>query len=407
MAERRSRRRDGTLVRIAYVSADPGVPIFGTKGCSIHSQEVIRALLNAGAELELFATNLSGPRTLALEPDRVHSLPALPKGEASARERAAIDANGALCSQLEREAPFDAVYERYSLWTFAGMEYARSCGIAGVLEVNAPLIEEQAQYRTLIDRAGAERVARRVFGAASALIAVSEEVAAYLAPHARAGCVHMIPNAVDPERFPAGVRPARPAADGTFTVGFVGSLKPWHGLGVLSEAFAAFRGSHPRARLLIVGDGPAREELLADLRARGVLDAAELTGGVAPSEIPGLLASMDVAVAPYPHRSSFYFSPLKVFEYLAAGVPVVASRVGQLESLLDDGVTGLLCPPSDPSALTAALERLYRHASLRSRMGRAGRAMVLDRFTWRSVASQILELAARGANSADEPRPTV
>src|SRR5206468_3177193 len=146
--------------------------------------------------------------------------------------------NGDLHATLERAGPFDLVYERYSLWSFAAMEYGLTSRVPGVLEVNAPLIEEQAEHRGLIDRSSAEQVAERVFGAATVLLAVSAEVAAYLQryPAAR-DRVHVLPNAVNPDRFPPDLEPVLPARPGTLTVGFAGSLKPWHGLAILAEAF--------------------------------------------------------------------------------------------------------------------------------------------------------------------------
>src|SRR5260370_26157420 len=96
------------------------------------------------------------------------------------------------------------------------MEYAQAIGVPGLLEVNAPLIEEQAKYRTLVDRAGAEQVANRVFGTATALIAVSEEVAAYLNQYPAArGRIHVIPNGVNPDRFPEELSPSQPGSPGT------------------------------------------------------------------------------------------------------------------------------------------------------------------------------------------------
>jgi glycosyltransferase involved in cell wall biosynthesis len=303
-------------------------------------------------------------------------------------------ANADLRGVLERVGPFDLVYERYSLWSFAAMEYAQAIGVPGLLEVNAPLIEEQAKYRTLVDRAGAERVANRVFGAATALIAVSEEVAAYLNQYRAArGRVRVIPNGVNPDRFPEDVRPSQPGGPGTFTVGFVGSLKPWHGVTVLVEAFARLREHAPQTRLLIVGDGPERAKLEAEIAAHGLQDASCFTGAVPPGEVPGLLASMDAAVAPYPDLKPFYFSPLKVFEYMAAGLPVVASRVGQLSSLIEDGSNGLLCPPEDPTALAVSLDRLRQDPALRARLGQTARTAVLANNTWDSVAQRSLSLA--------------
>jgi len=389
-------------MRIAYVSADLGVPIFGRKGCSIHAQEVLSALVRRGAQVDLFTTSGEGEPPAGLENLTVHVLPRPPKGEPAAREQAAIAGNVNLQAELERAGPFDLVYERYSLWSYAAMEFARTAGVPALLEVNAPLIEEQAQYRVLIDRAGAERVADRAFRAATALLAVSEEVAAWLERFPTAqGKVHVVPNGIRPERFPEGTVPTLPAAAGVFTVGFVGTLKAWHGLSVLVEAFDMLHKNHPASRLLIVGDGPERENVTADLTHRGLVEATTFTGAVAPGEVPGLLASMDVAVAPYPPLSTFYFSPLKVYEYMAAGLAVVASRIGQLQTLIEPEVNGLLVPPGDSAALATALDRLLTEPQLRRRLGRRARATVLESYTWDGVAQRILDLA--GLDNAARP----
>ncbi len=383
-------------MRIAYVCADPGVPVFGCKGASVHVQEVIRALVRRGMHVELFATRIGGEVPSGLEEVPIHMLPPIPRGDRVARERAALAANEGLWAALERAGPFDLIYERYSLWSFAGMEHARSVGVPGLLEVNAPLIEEHSLHRGLVHRAEAEQVAARVFGAATALLAVSDGVAAYLERHPAArGRVHVVPNGVDPDRFHPGLAPAYPKPPGVFTVGFVGTLKPWHGLDILIQAFDLLHRRYPATRLLIVGGGPEQGRLMARLAARGLREAACLTGMVAPDEVPGWLASMDVAVAPYPNLERFYFSPLKVYEYMAAGVPVVASRIGQLADLIENGVNGILCPPGDPAALAIALEWLRWDADLRARLGPAGRCTVLRNHTWDAVVRRILALVER------------
>src|SRR6266478_1027903 len=144
----------------------------------------------------------------------------------------------------------------------------------------------------------------------------------------------------------------------------------------MTGAFAQDFDRAPNARLLIVGDGTEKEKLLGDLSSRNLLEQAHFTGAIAHTDVPGLLASMDAAVAPYPDLADFYFSPLKVYEYMAAGLPVVASRVGQLAQLIRHEDNGLLYPPSDTAALAAALERLRREPALRQRLGRAARELV-------------------------------
>lgn len=378
-------------MRVAYVCADPGVPVFGAKGSSVHVQSVLRALLRRGARVTLFAARFDGPPPPGLEAVARQALPRPPKGEPAAREAALLGANRALAAALEREGPFDMVYERYSLWSYAAMEHAYARGLPGLLEVNAPLIEEQARHRVLVDRAGAERVAWRAFGAASALLAVSEGVADYLrGSRAAHGRVAVVPNGVDPARFAARPRARR---DGAFTVGFVGTLKPWHGLDVLLPAFALLRERAPEARLLLVGDGPERGAVERQAAALGLAGAVELTGAVRPDEVPALLGRMDVGTAPYPALERCYFSPLKLFEYMAAGLPVAASRVGQAAAVVDHGRSGLLCPPGDAGALAEALATLHADPALRARLGAAARRDALAHHTWDAVAGRILDLA--------------
>ncbi|AFZ34477.1 glycosyl transferase group 1 [Stanieria cyanosphaera PCC 7437] len=396
-------------MRIAYICADPGVPVFGQKGCSIHVQEILRSLLKLGHQVTLFAIRLGDhpPEDLAQIP--VYRLPPIPKGEQSMREKVALAVNPDLQLELELAGSFDLIYERYSLWSFSGMEYARAKGIPGILEVNAPLIEEQAKHRGLIYCKSAEGVAQRVFTAASKIVAVSAPIKNYLTNYVSPEKIHVIPNGVNCERFASPLLPTFPTNSETFVVGFVGSLKPWHGLSILTDAFTRLHQRVSQSRLLIVGDGPEREKIEADLLARNLQSAVHFTGAVTPNQIPGLLASMNVAVAPYPERTDqrsrlrpgvrlqvgrdFYFSPLKVYEYMAAGLPVVTSSIGQLTDLIEDGINGILCPPGDAEALANALELLWRSPELAMSLGNLARHTVLQNHTWDAIAHEILTLA--------------
>jgi glycosyltransferase involved in cell wall biosynthesis len=379
-------------MRIAYICADPGIPVFGQKGCSIHVQEVIRAFRQQGATVELFAVRWGDEPPADLADLKTHRLPLVPKGEPSLREQVALAINPDLQTDLELNGPFDLIYERYSLWSYSAMEFAQAQNIPGILEVNAPLIEEQAEHRGLVHRGQAEGVAERVFRAASGIVAVSEEVKAYLSRWGIANKVQVIPNGVNHQRFAASVESAIPKKPDTFTVGFVGSLKPWHGLSHLVNAFAQLHHQVPQSRLLIVGDGPQRDSLQADLEQKGLSTVTHLTGAVSPADIPALLRSMDVAISPYPANLNFYFSPLKVVEYMAAGLPVVVSDIGQLSHLVSHGETGWLCPAGDELALADALERLWLFPDLRERLGQTGRRYILAHHTWERVAERILAM---------------
>ncbi len=385
-------------MRVAYVCADPEVQVFGRRGASVRMQEMIRTLVRYGAHVALFAARLEGKRPSDWCNVALHQLPAIPKGELIAQEHAVVAMNEALRHALEREGPFDFVYERYTPWSYAGMVYARERGIPGLLEVSALPFEERTQRRDLTRRAE-ERLSHRAFGAATALLATSGAVAAHLVRHPAArGRVHEVPNGVDPRRFHPGLVPALSGGPGRFTIGFVGALEPWCGLEVLADAFAMVHRNVPKARLLIVGDGPQREDLVARLAAHGVLDAVHFAGMVDPQDVPAWVASMDVGVAPSPRRKGGDSPPLKVLEYMAAGVPVVASRVTELTRLIESGVNGILVPPGNAVALASALERLYVDPDLRAHLGPAGRRTVLRHHTWDAVVRRVLDLVQVGVS---------
>lgn len=379
-------------MRIAYVSMDPGIPVFGGKGAAIHVQSMLRAFLELGAEVTLISPRTEGepPQSLrGARPDgglcpgmRVVPL-ALPRGSGGDGDRAGalLAANATLGAVLAAQGPFDLVYERHALYAHAAMAHAAVAGIPSILEINAPLIEEQARHRDLARPEAALEATRACLSAAGHVVAVSPAVASYARAHSAAR-VTVLANAIE------AARPALPHVPGPFTVGFLGSLRPWHDIGVLLDAMEIVRRRIP-AHLLIVGDGPDRARLAHRLQAIG----AEVTGMVPHADLPRHLARLDVGVAPYSAGQPFYFSPLKLFDYMGAALPVVASRVGDMAAMLQEGRLGLLCPPDDPDALARALERLAADPALRTQLGVAGRAHVMAHHTWDRVARRVLALA--------------
>ncbi|MEU2199118.1 glycosyltransferase family 4 protein [Isoptericola sp. NPDC019482] len=416
-------------MRVAYVSSDPGVPVFGRKGSSVHVQAVLRELVRAGAEVHVVTTRPGDDTPDDLRGVVVHRIPVARAGSTAEREVVLRDADARVAEVLDgvaAGASLDLVYERYSLWGTAATAWARDAGVPSVLEVNAPLVDEQRTHRELVDEAAAERCARAAVGAATAVVAVSGPVAAWAAD--RAGehpeKVHVLANGVDTGRivpavdrcggrrdltdssrgrvhgrqgalhFGRDTSARRVRQDATaFTVLFVGTLKPWHGLDVLVDAFAGLHGRVPEARLLLVGDGPEREAVLARAGALGVRGAVEHAGAVSPSDVPALLHRADVAVAPYPPLDDFYFSPLKVYEYLAAGLPVVSSAVGELPGALEHGRAGVLVPPGDAAALADALVALAHDGDRRAALGARAREVAVERHDWSVVVRRALGFA--------------
>lgn len=373
-------------MRVVHVSTDPGIPVFGTKGASVHVRAVLSELVRAGHEVHLATPRPGGEACDELREVRVHHLPAVGGGDPAERERSAWASDAAVADLLDDVRP-DVVYERYALWGRSATRWARGRGVPSVLEVNAPLLREQAEHRVLVDHDGAGEATRSALSAATAVVCVSEPVAEWVRsvrPHE----VHVEPNGVDVERL----RPRDPGVRGVgpFTIGFVGTLRPWHGTAALVDALALLaRGPDADAyRLLVVGDGPDLVPLRERARAAGVDHLVETTGAVAHADVPTLLHRMDVATAPYPPGAQ-YFSPLKIYEYLAAGVPVVASDVGQVPQALDHGRAGVLVAPGDPGAIAGAVRALRDDPARGRRYAARGRSLAESR-SWAGVVRRSL-----------------
>jgi starch synthase len=367
-------------MRVAYICADPGVPVFGTKGASVHVQEIVRSFLARGDEVTVYCTRRGDhvPADLAGVP--VVEL-RVGKGEAAERERLVAETARAIAARVVADG-CDLVYERFALFSSAGAVVAAATGATFLLEVNAPLVEEQKLHRVLVDEAGAWAAAHDALATAAVVACVSQPVAEWAAAHgARRPLV--APNGVNTSR----IRPVARDVDGPLRVGFVGTLKPWHGVELLVDAVARLGD---RATLTLVGDGPEAPALLARAAERGV--AIEATGAVRPADIPAALAQLDVGVAPYPAGAG-YFSPLKVYEYLAAGLAVVASAVGQVPAIVDHDRTGILVAPGSVDELAAALARLADDLALRGRLGSAARADAEAHHDWTRVLDRILAAA--------------
>lgn len=404
-------------MRIAYVCADFGIPILGYKGASVHVREMVHALTTDEHDVRVFSPSPGSGNSLAapLRPVSAGGAPETLRRFLKRRLRGAQPLDKEVCelvfnatlfrflhSEFERWRP-DAIYERYSLFNLAGLVAARRLGLPHLLEVNAPLRLERARANRLRLDSMARLIERRLFGSADFVLTVTAALQRYvLGSGGHAERTLVLPNGVDVDRFAAG-RAMRGAArarlglnDSEMVVGFAGSLKPWHGIETLVNAFALLHEAVPETRLLIVGEGPMGEQLRAKVAELGQPGSVIFTGRVNHADMPALLAAMDVGVASYLDVPEFYFSPLKIYEYMASGLPVVASDAGDISRIIHDGESGLLSPPGDPVSLSGALRRLVESDSLRQALGGTARASVANH-TWMANARVVASLAAGSA----------
>ena len=407
-------------MNIAYLCADRGIPVLGDKGASVHVREFVTALVGQGHEVTLLCA-LRGHGN-ACPPARLIELPADESPEAVAHEAARLgvamtEADGQLRRELGKLAGDrtlaarvqlalqragvrpEVLYERYSLFHRAGRSIATALHIPLILEVNAPLVVEQERFRQLHLKSLADQLETEILCHADRLVAVSDAMRDYAVSRGvPADRIAVLPNGVDTARF-------HPQADGQRVreryglgdrpvIGFVGSLKPWHGLEFLVDAVSLIRARCPEVVLLVVGTGPGLSELQARVAREGLAGHVVLAGRIAHDEVPAHLAAMDLTVAPYIDQDGFYFSPLKVVESLAVGRPVVAPRLGQLTRLISDGVTGLLYSPGDQQSFVDRVTRLLLDRPGRLAMGLRAADAARATFGWDRIARQVASLVA-------------
>ncbi|MDO5682769.1 MAG: glycosyltransferase family 4 protein [Propionibacteriaceae bacterium] len=378
---------------VIYVVTDPGIPAYGRKGGSAHVQEILRELVGRSRKVTLVAARLGGAVPPGLEGVTTIELGRPRTATPAEAERALqdldrqaaqiVDALVSAARAARPKAPIPLVYQRYGLWSADVLERAAAAGARTILEINAPLVDEQRTHRVLVDEAGARALTQRAIRAADLAYAVSGPVARWAEELAGVD-VAVIGNGVDVDRFTgtagSGAEPP--------TVVFVGTFRPWHAPDLLVEAAARLQQAGTPITLLLVGDGPSLAETVATARAAGV--EVEATGLVEHEAVPGLLARADIACAPYPAGEA-YFSPLKLIEYLGAGLPTVASAIADLPELIGAD-EAILIAPGDLEALTAALAELVRDPARRAALGRAARAAAATRFTWQAVVDRMFDL---------------
>lgn len=307
----------------------------------------------------------------------------------------------------------DVVHERNGLYNAGVAMACRRLGLPYVVFFDADQLAEHDFMGTPITgllRWRAGQLLRYNLRTARRVVCVSEPARARLVETWRvpADRIVVLPNGVDVARFrpSAGARQQVRASTGLGdrpVVIFVGNFHAWHDVATLLDAFAAASASLPAARLLLVGQGPTHEAMVGRAGRLGVSNSVRFLGPVAHREIPGLLAAADVAVAPVPvMNQGSWLSPMKVFEYMAAGLAVVATRSGQLGEVLTDGRNARLVGPGDSPAMAAALVALLGDRGLRARLGAQARQDAVDRHSWDRYAS-CLEQVYAAAIAAGAP----
>jgi glycosyltransferase involved in cell wall biosynthesis len=383
--------------RIVYLRSTPG-PGTQAGGAASHIKGVVEGLVDLGASIQIVSNDrISGF-------DENHLPVNVIEPVSLGASRAIFDINNNLnftyhLLPLLKQGNPDLVYQRYARFSWAG--------VVAAMETNRPLFLEYNGSEVWVgknwDRVGKldllERYEQLNLKAATRIFVVSEVERRNLEKRGvDSDKIIINPNGVDPSFFHPGVggselRHKLGLRDDEVVVGFVGTFGPWHGVLVLADAIKT-ELADLSVRFLLVGSGSLHAQVQRMLVEETNAGRVIFTGPVGHKEVAALLDASDILVSPHvplADGSEFFGSPTKLFEYMAMGKGIVASRLGQIADVLSDDNTALLVEPGDPRALAAAIRRLTESAELRQRLGTNAREAVVQQHTWKHNAQRVLD----------------
>jgi glycosyltransferase involved in cell wall biosynthesis len=382
-------------IHLAYLRSTPSAGTLAG-GAATH----INGFVNAAAELGAQVSVISNDRIAGLDETRL----TLVDPESVGTTRAAFDLRNNLIfsagvlREFERE-PVHLIYQRYGRFTWAGVEASIRTGAPLFLEYNGSEVWIGKHW----DMSGMlpllERFERLNLSAAARIFVVSEVERRNLL---RAGIadekIVVNPNGVDVETFRPGVggatvREELGVREHETLTGFVGTFGPWHGVLTLAEAITMLP-EDSGVRFLLVGAGRFRDEVEHIIRAAGRGQQVIFAGHVDHQRVPALLDACDILLSPHvplADGSEFFGSPTKLFEYMAMGKGIIASRLGQIGDVLADEETALLVEPGNARQLAAAILRLDKSRDLREKLGAAARDLAVAKHTWKLNAQNVLD----------------
>lgn len=302
---------------------------------------------------------------------------------------------------LEDEKP-DLVISRLHSYVYSPAVVAKKTTIPYLIEIDSPGYE-QLTFRTY------HRTTKWLFNyiefkhinAGRAAFTVSHQSREhYLQRGIPEDFITVIPNGVNPQIFSPDVSAEqikdRYNLNNNVTIGFVGSFIFWHGVENLLKIIEGTLEKFEDVKFLMVGKGGPLEPLLRDFIDKNKLkEKVILAGYVLHKEVPSYISAMDIVLAPYPDLEFFYYSPVKIYEYMSSGKPVISARIGQIAEVIEDNKTGFLTKPNDIAQNMDIISELIKNQNRRKEVGKAARKEILEKHTWEKRGKQLSELCER------------
>lgn len=382
-------------MKILYLALKESLP--GSHGGAVHVTEVARQLARRGHTLTVVVQKRAGQA----ERETLNGFQVV---RLVARSNFLLFQFEPAVRALIAQFKPDVVMERYYNFAGAGLRAAQHAKIPALLEVNAPMTDPPGTRKYRADKLLFGQMTRMARAQATIAKRIVTPLAATVPfPEARAK-VREIPWGANVELFDRARLDDREIGDWRLeinpankrVVAFLGSFRPWHGVREFVRVASEIARTRDDILFLMIGAGDLLATLRAQVERAKLQEKIVLTGAVNYERVPYYLALADVGVAPFntsahpPLRVGFYWSPLKVHEYMAMSLPVVTIDVAGLNQIARHEQEGLLYPEGDLSALRAAILRLVDNPALAQKLGAAGRARVVEHFSWQKHA-ELLE----------------
>ena len=301
-----------------------------------------------------------------------------------------------LRKEILKDRP-DFIYDRYITFNASSVLIGKRYNIPVFLEVNAPLALERSEQEDerLFLKKTAFFLEKWICSNSYRTIVVSTPLRDYLlSSGVLKRKIIVMPNGVNVRKFAPIGKDKRLLEQYGFSednviVGFVGILRPWHGLDILLEAFQVAEKDNKILRLLIVGDGPIRSDIEEKIGGLALVDKVFITGRVPHDEIPNNVALFDIAVSP---KATFYASPMKILEYMALSRAVVAPDTANIRDIIDDKKNGLLFEDGNYLALAGSINDLAENPTTMKQLGESARTKTVEQRNWENNVRSVIKL---------------
>lgn len=387
-------------MKILYISSNPTLNTSQVTGATTHILSVIKNLRKQGINVESLIAGdqyLSAKKKLSrlsniwkLFPLAIRTL---------RRDLSRLIQDYAWTQKAIRIAAYfqpDIIYERLTFLHTSGIRISKKLNVPIVIEVNNPVVEVKLLDGSLLLSLGLY-IEKINLLSANAIVTVSNAMKNYLVDRGvNPTKIHVVRNAANRDIIKYDNYSLENKLDSHLVVGHISSFTNWYKLDTLIEAFALVKKLHPNLSLFIIGDGPSRKNLELFAKKLNILDSVIFMGQKTQKEALYILKNyIDIAVCT---NISWYGSPTKIFEYGAAGKPVIAFQTPAIAEIIEHEKTGLLVSNKSPNELSSAIIRLIENPKLRFELASNWQTKVLNEHTWDLVALKILDICKKIIN---------